>query len=890
MRPDASAIAPRSELGRQLTWRLLMTAAVALAVVLTLSQALYDAALRRYAQSQVDNAVEFYKGRLLELDETWQHEAVSLKARLEFSRVLEDRSQRQDAVQSYFTVQGEERVFSHVLVFDRQGVRVASAGKPSTDLQAVRPKDVTLGAEWFFDASSQQLYRCFQLPVWLGREGQGRLQLLLPIDHALLHASAAYQSDLFVTWNKEVVASSLGSLGMGDYYRQPQAGLNADGVWVEQRILTWGTQQPFPELVVRQNVRSPLPVHNVWLYGLLVVGGLLGVIWWVLGRWMAQVAGRVAVLGEVSRQFTSESTLTPELQQQLQHAAGMAKDEIHEVALSLQNLAQTVQGREEELERHVATRTQELRVANARAEEVNHMLYTVLDTIPVRLFWKSRDLVYLGCNRLFAQDAGMATAQEVVGKSDFDLDWRDMAQQYQQDDRQVINSGLAKLSYEEPQTGPHGKIIWLRTSKVPLRDAAGEVVGVLGTYEDITERKKIEQALYEAKEAAESASHAKSEFLASMSHELRTPLNAILGFSQLFGMDPNLPHETRESAREIERAGQYLLSLVNDLIDLARVEVGKLELSLEPVPLGAVLDDSLAMVASLARQHGIAMQDEGGDSRQATVQADYVRLRQVMINLLSNAIKYNRKEGRVQVSCHQREGWVRISVSDTGAGIAADKQQRIFNAFDRLGAERGLIEGTGIGLVITKRIVEAMGGKVGFQSEVGLGSTFWVELPLGAVSAEAALQEVHKSVQGDGLQPAGNGSSSRPVVLYVEDNPMNQRLMHKIFARRPDLDLRDAATAEIGLELVRTLQPALILMDLNLPGMSGSDALRVLKDDPQTAHIPVIAVSANAMKGDRERGIRSGFQDYLTKPIHIPDLLAVLQRLLASVDGSGRSA
>jgi PAS domain S-box-containing protein len=446
------------------------------------------------------------------------------------------------------------------------------------------------------------------------------------------------------------------------------------------------------------------------------------------------------------------------------------------------------------------------------------------------------------------------------------------------DDLELVNKSVRRAA----TTGVHdvvhrivrpgGEVRYVHELARSQTGADGQVTRLTGTVQDVTELKQAEHAMLQAKEAAEAASRAKSEFLASMSHELRTPLNSILGFAQLFGMDSRLPEKTRDHAREIERAGQHLLSLVNDLIDLARIEAGKLELFPTAVSVKAVVGDSLAMVAPIAHARGIRLLDDGGDGREILVQADYTRLQQVLINLLANAIKYNRPAGSVHLACRTRQEMVRIAITDTGPGIPAQKQSRMFSPFDRLGAERGQVEGSGIGLVITRRIVEAMGGSIGFESVEGQGSTFWVEFPATAAPAAAPKPAPVPSM--------ADTHAARAYVLYIEDNPMNQRLMQQIFVSRRNIELRVAHTAEIGIQLARVEQPSLILMDLNLPGMDGYAALSALRADPQTAGIPVVAVSANAMKGDEKRGLSAGFTAYLTKPIDIPSLFRVVDRLL----------
>ncbi|PLW83945.1 hypothetical protein CWI75_00890 [Kineobactrum sediminis] len=381
-----------------------------------------------------------------------------------------------------------------------------------------------------------------------------------------------------------------------------------------------------------------------------------------------------------------------------------------------------------------------------------------------------------------------------------------------------------------------------------------------------------------ARDEAERANAAKSEFLSRMSHELRTPLNAILGFGQLLESDPERPltKTQTDNVREIRHAGDHLLELVNEVLDLSRIESGRLEVSLEPVVISDIVSACVAQIQPLAYQRDIDIEVEMGTSQ--TVYADYRRLRGVLLNLLSNAVKYNSQGGRIMLFCtatdHQR---LRISVRDTGHGIAAEKLGRLFRPFERLESHLSAIEGTGIGLALAKKLIEAMHGEIGVHTVRGEGSTFWFELPITGVSATATTQE---HTEAEISTPTAIDSASHRV-LYIEDNPANLRLVQKILAVRKDIELLDAATAETGLAVAAAQQPDLILLDLNLPGMDGFEALDQLRANPVTRDIPVIAVTANAMTHNIKRGAAASFDDYVTKPLKIESFLASVDRYLS---------
>ncbi|MDD5274213.1 MAG: ATP-binding protein, partial [Methylovulum sp.] len=446
---------------------------------------------------------------------------------------------------------------------------------------------------------------------------------------------------------------------------------------------------------------------------------------------------------------------------------------------------------------------------------------------------------FLNANPAFLNATGYSL-DELLALSCRDMTPKEYLDQERELSQSLMDTGRCG-PYEKELIRKDGSRYPVLVNGFVLSEASGRIV-IWSIIHDISERKQTEQLLEQAKLSAESASQAKSEFLTSMSHELRTPLNAIIGFAQLMEMGELAPlvGEQKTAVNHIMESGRHLLQLINEILDLVRIESGKIEIKTEIVALPPLFSELIALSQPAASTRDIVLWQACNDDLH--VYADISRLRQILLNLLSNAIKYNQQNGKIRVSCYLANGYVRISITDTGMGIPNEHRHAIFQPFQRLGAERSNIEGTGIGLTVCKQLTEAMNGHIGFDSTVGEGSCFWIELPY----AEPAPANAKPFASEAEKKPTTGRNKILGWVLYIEDNPINVNVMKHVFRKLQGIELLVAESAEIGLELIYKSQPNLILMDINLPGMSGLEGLKILKANPVTASIPVIAVSAVA--------------------------------------------
>jgi len=535
-----------------------------------------------------------------------------------------------------------------------------------------------------------------------------------------------------------------------------------------------------------------------------------------------------------------------------------------------------------ELERRVDERTGELRRVNdalarreAELQESDQRLQGILEYSPAAIYMKDLDGRYLLVNRRIEQLFGRGR-DELLGKTDHEVLAPRLADIYRANDQRVISEQRAMHFEEAALVG--GVIRVLASSKFPLFDPNGNIYAVCGISEDVTERKRADDEVKLARLEAVRANSAKNEFLSHMSHDLRTPLNAVLGFAQLLDA-ADLHPDHQEAVRQIINGGRLLLDLINEVLDIARIEAGRLSLSPEPVVVEDVIQRAVDLVRPLAAQRGVTLDVRPLPVHDQAVLADRQRLTQILLNLLSNAVKYNRPEGMVTVSVESTlPARLRIMVADTGSGVPPEKLKLLFHPFERLGAEHTGIEGTGLGLALSRALAEAMGGTLGVESVVDRGSTFWVELGIASTSVDLPLEPVPESRIG--TKPARSGT-----IVYVEDNLSNVRLVQRILRQRPGVELRHAPDGRTGLSAVQERRPDLVLLDLHLPDISGEDVLRGIWSDPETRKVPTIVMTADATPGLTRRLKAAGAAACVTKPLDIKQVLQLIDAFLNGQEG-----
>jgi PAS domain S-box-containing protein len=470
------------------------------------------------------------------------------------------------------------------------------------------------------------------------------------------------------------------------------------------------------------------------------------------------------------------------------------------------------------------------------------------------------------------------TQEELLSAPFMEFVHPDDRERTQAEAAKLAEGGTDTISFKNRYRLKDGSYRWLEWN---ARSDADEGL-IYAIARDITAQKLAEQAAKEAKEAAERANRAKSEFLSRMSHELRTPLNAVLGFGQLLEVD-ELDRGQRESVAQILKGGRHLLELINEVLDISRIEAGNMTISLEPVHVGTTLSEVIDLIGPLAAEGDIALERPSAETADQYVLADNQRLKQVLLNLLSNAIKYNREAGSVTVSLETvSPAHLLILVTDTGKGISEGELTKLFNPFERLGAEQSSIEGTGLGLTLSKLLIEEMGGALNVESEPWIGTTFLVKLSLTKAPVETAVPAT-----ADAPSDFPNGPPGRTrTILHVEDNMANLKLVERIFAGRPEVRVVPAINGNLAFELACQHQPDLVLLDLHLPGIAGEEVLARLRDDPRTRDIPVIVVSADATEARVKNLLAAGADAYLTKPLDIERFLAVVEDTLTETVGA----
>jgi len=546
------------------------------------------------------------------------------------------------------------------------------------------------------------------------------------------------------------------------------------------------------------------------------------------------------------------------------------RKEMEETRKSLEKAQHDLQEYHSHLEERVKEQTNEIDMAKLAAESSSHMLQFILDTIPSRVFWKDTELKYLGCNKKFAQDAGFKYPEELIGHDDFEMGWKQNAELYRADDTQVMQIDSAKIDFEEPQITPNGDTIWLRTSKIPLKNIDGEIFGILGTYQEITGQKLVEEQRDAALKNAEAANKIKSEFLANMSHEIRTPMNGIIGMSHLV-LQSNLEEKQRSQIEKVHYSAENLLGILNDILDFSKIEAGKLELEETNFQLKQVIDNTLNLVKFKAEEAGLQLTIKIESNVPRRLNGDPLRLGQILTNLTNNAVKFSQSGGVISIKVslekdHKLDAILHFSINDTGIGLSSEQQSKLFRSFSQADSSTTRqYGGTGLGLTISQKITELMNGKIWVDSEEGIGSTFHFTVRVKKQTDESLKYESIEAHKVNINQAINQLYGTK--ILVVEDNEINLELARELLFMN-GINVETADNGREALEILSGQNFDGVLMDCMMPVMDGYETTRKIREQESLIDLPVIAMTANAMKQDVEKVLSVGMNDHIAKPIN----------------------
>jgi PAS domain S-box-containing protein len=565
-------------------------------------------------------------------------------------------------------------------------------------------------------------------------------------------------------------------------------------------------------------------------------------------------------------------------------------DEIGVLLKGFNKMLEEIEVRDRELEQHRVELENEVNLRTEDLRQSRHMLELVINSIPARVYWKDKDLNYMGCNSAFAEDLKVSSKDLIEGKSAADFEcYENNYKNIEAEDRSVMVGGLPQLNIEEQRKNLEGAATWISRSRIPLRDHNDEVVGLLGVYQDITEAKEVETTLIRAKEAAEMAVKVKSEFLANMSHEIRTPMNGVLGALELV-IDTKLTDEQHEYIELAYNSGEALLRVINDILDFSKIDAGKLTLRSFPFSLRKSVLNTLAPSKLRASQKGIELVIYIDDQVPDYLTGDMDRIRQIVINLIENAIKFTSRGGGILFyvrvdSETQGEVLLHFVVSDAGIGIPPEKLDDIFNSFSQVDtSSTRRYGGTGLGLSICHQLTQLMGGAIWVNSRENVGSAFHVTLPL-RLASKVKVQSKERNRTSKGSEQrvvALSKESESNRILLVEDNLVNQKLAVRLLNKR-GFEVEVSENGKQALEKLSEQEFDLILMDCQMPVMDGfetTSAIRTKEQENGNKHIPIIAMTAHAMAGDKERCLTAGMDDYVSKPLNIKKLFEAIEKAL----------